>query len=369
MKTILVTGANGFIGKNLVEHLSRMEGISILRFGRENSLEDLEQYTKKADFVYHLAGVNRTENEADFKKVNENLTEKLIEFMEKAESKATIVVSSTIQADQENAYGRSKKAMEEILLDHKKRAGTHVYIYRLPNVFGKWGKPNYNSVVSTFCYNISHEKEIWISDRKKEVELVYIDDVVKEFIGLLDNEKDDEGFRNVSPTFKITLGELADRIYELRNIRKTSVIPDLSDDFTKRLYSTYLSYLGKDDFSYNPEIKADERGKLFELIKSKQFGQIFVSTTHKGIVRGNHYHDTKVEKFCLIKGKAVIKFRNILNDEVISYEVSDDDIKIVDIPPGYTHSIENTGEGDMIVLFWANEIFDQNNPDTYHEKV
>jgi UDP-2-acetamido-2,6-beta-L-arabino-hexul-4-ose reductase len=212
---------------------------------------------------------------------------------------------------------------------------------------------------------------IWISDEKKELELVYIDDVVKQFVDVLNthNENNEVKFLQVEPTFKITLGELAAKIKEFHESREEFIVPDFSDEFTKKLYSTYISYLDDKNLSCIPEIKIDERGKLFELIKSKQFGQIFVSTTKPGVTRGNHYHDSKIEKFCLIKGKAVIKLRHVLTNEVISYEVSDDNIQIVDIPPGYTHSIENVGENDMIVLFWANEIFNPQNPDTYFEKV
>ena len=246
-----------------------------------------------------------------------------------------------------------------------------VFIYRFPNVFGKWCRPNYNSVVATFCYNISHDLEISISDVDKELVLVYVDDIVDEFMKVISNDDkyNEKYFYEIGPTYKITLGDLADKIYRLKDIRKTLVVPDMSDDFMRCLHATYLSYLDENDFSYKPDRKTDGRGTLAELIKSKQFGQIFISRSHKGIIRGDHYHNTKVEKFCVLEGKAVIKFRHIVKDEVLSYYVSGDDLEVVDIPPGYIHSIENLGDEEMIVLFWANQIFDPEKPDTYHCKV
>ena len=243
----------------------------------------------------------------------------------------------------------------------------------MPNVFGKWSRPNYNSVVSTFCYNISHNLDITISDPKKELELVYIDDITDEFISLLNREDKDfhKHYYNIKRTFMVTLGELADKLYKIKEVRKTLIVPDLSDDFMKALHATYLTYLDKDDFSYEMDSKEDKRGDFTELIKSDSFGQVSISGSRKGVVRGNHYHNTKNEKFCVIKGKAVIKFRNILDDKIIPYYVSDKKIEIVDIPPGYTHSIENLteGDGEMILLIWANEIFDSENPDTYYCEV
>ncbi len=371
MKTVLVTGSNGFIGRNLIQNLSRKKAeYKIITFGRDNSLKDLKSSLAQADFVYHLAAVNRTNNEKDFERVNVGLTKQIVDILIDMNRKVNIVMTSSVQALEDNPYGKSKKAAEDILKDYSNKIKASVYIYRLPNVFGKWGRPNYNSVVSTFCYNITHEKDIWISDENKEIELVYIDDVVREFTRLL--EVQDVGkteFFEVKPTFKITLGELAKIIKNFHEERKQSIVPNFSDEFIKRLYPTYLSYLDKNNLSQTLELKTDERGSLFELIKSKQFGQIFISTTKPGYVRGNHYHDSKIEKFCLIKGKAIIKLRNMLTQENISYEVSDQKIEIVDIPPGYTHSIQNIGKDEMIVLFWSDEIFDPQNPDTYYEKV
>jgi len=371
MQTALVTGSNGFIGKNLIEGLKRVEDIAIRRFDVNDDMDLLTGHLKDVDIVFHLAGVNRPQNDSEFKIGNVNLSRKIVDILEKNKRNIPIVLTSSIQADLDNPYGTSKKEAENILIEYSQKNNAKIYIYRLPNVFGKWCRPNYNSVVATFCHNIAHGIEIRISDSNKEMELVYIDDVVDEFIRLLSDKGRDTDplYYQIDRTFKTRLGDLAKRIYQLRDIRQTLVIPDLSDDLMKCLYATYLSYLDEDDFSYKPHSREDERGELVELLKSRHFGQIFISSSHKGVVRGHHYHNTKIEKFCVIKGKAVIKFRHIFKEEILSYPVSGEKIEVVDIPPGYTHSIENTGEGEMIVLFWANQIFDPEMPDTYFEEV
>jgi len=370
MRKVLITGSEGFVGKNLQVQLRRRGDIEIIPFDKEHSLDYLKEAVDKAEFIFHLAGENRPKDPANFMKVNKGLTETLTELVTQTGKKIPIAYTSSIQAELDNEYGKSKKAAEDVLISHSKEANAPVCIFRFPNLFGKWSRPNYNSVVSTFCYNIAHDLEISISDEKKEIELTYIDDVVDAFNQLLDIELDPKKhFYQVEKSFNITLGELAKKIYSFKEMRKTSILPDLSDEFTRDLYSTYLSYLEKDYFSYKVEMKTDNRGMLFELLKSSHFGQIFVSTTKPGITRGNHYHDTKVEKFCVISGKADIKFRHILNNEIISYKVSGEKIEIIDIPPGYTHSIENIGDTEMITLFWANEMFDPKRPDTYYESV
>jgi len=367
MRTILITGSNGFIGKNLIEGLKRKEDIEIKKFDIEDDIDKLTSHIKEADIVFHLAGVNRPENDEEFEIGNVNLTKEIVDLIEKLKHPIPIVFSSSIQVTLNNPYGISKKKAEDVLIDYSKKNKAKIFIYRFPNVFGKWCRPNYNSVVATFCHNISHGLDITISDKNKEIKLVYIDDVVDEFLGILSQNclDKDKYYYKVKRTFSTTLGVLAEKIFLLRDIRKTLVVPDLSDDFLKCLYATYLSYLDKSDFSYKLNLKSDQRGNLAELIKSKNFGQIFVSTSHRGIIRGNHYHNTKVEKFCVIAGKAVIKLRNILEDKVETYYVSGDCPEIVDIPPGYTHSIENVGQGELITLFWAGEVFDPKDPDTY----
>ena len=371
VKKALVTGSGGFIGKNLIEGLRRCGDVEIKTFDIEDDIDRLSAHLKEADIVFHLAGVNRPEKVEEFERGNAGLTRTIVDMLEKAKRNITIVLSSSIQATLDNPYGVSKKNAENILIEYSKKSDAKVYIYRFPNVFGKWCRPNYNSVVATFCHNIAHELDITISDVNKEIELVYIDEVIDEFLGLLSDENADRGkyYYNIKRTFRITLGELSEKIYQLRGMRKSLVVPDLSDNLMKCLHATYLSYLDKDDFSYKLDTKTDQRGGLVELIKSDHFGQIFVSTSHKGIIRGNHYHNTKVEKFCVLKGKAVIRFRHIFGDEVLSYHVSGENIEVVDIPPGYTHSIENLGDDEMIVLFWANQIFDPEKPDTYYSKV
>lgn len=371
MKTILVTGSNGFIGKNLIEGLQRLKEIEIRKFDIEDDINTLSARVEEADIIFHLAGVNRPENDEEFEIGNVNLTQTIVSLLEKLKKPIPIVFSSSIQATKNNPYGISKKKAEKILYNYSKRNRAKIYIYRLPNVFGKWCRPNYNSVVATFCYNVSHGLNISISDESKKIGLVYIDDVIDVFIKLVSREQEDyeKRYYRIKQTFKTTLGELAEKIYQLRDIRKTLIIPDLSDDFMKCLHATYLSYLDKENFSYKLDLKTDQRGNLAELIKSRHFGQIFVSTSHKGIIRGNHYHNTKVEKFCVLKGKAIIKLRHIFEEEVLSFHVSEGKLEVVDIPPGYTHSIENIGDKEMIVLFWANQIFDPEKPDTYYCKV
>jgi len=371
MKTALITGANGFIGKNLRAALMRLDDVNILTFGSKDGLQLLARHLEKADIVYHLAGVNRPDNIENFETVNVGLTKTIISILENIGNRPTIVLSSSIQATLDNPYGISKRKAEDILIQYAKRCGVRAYIYRLHNVFGKWCKPDYNSVVSTFCYNISHGLDISISDKNKELDLVYIDDVVNEFIKFLVSPGycEDTVYFEINQKYKITLGDLAKKIYQLRDIRSSLVIPDLADDFTRCLHATYLSYLDKSQFSYQLDVNTDQRGCLAELIKSRHLGQIFVSKTNEGVVRGNHYHDSKIEKFCVIQGQAVIKFRHVLNGEVFSYPVSGKNIEVVDIPPGYTHSIENVGKEEMIVIFWANQIFDPANPDTYYCEV
>lgn len=366
MKTVLVTGSKGFVGRNLLVELSRHEDVTVLDFDVDDNMETLAGFLKEADTIFHLAGVNRPKNIDEFAEGNTGLTQTIVSLLAECGRTPAIVMSSSTQAALDNPYGLSKKAAEDVLFEYAAGTGAPVYVYRLTNVFGKWSRPNYNSVVSTFCYNISHGLDINISDPANIIELVYIDDVIAEFAGVLSGKvKSSSQCLSASPTYRITLGELAERIYRLRDIRASLVIPDLADDFTKKLHATYLSYLEPDDFSYGLDIKSDNRGELAELIKSAQFGQMFVSRTHSGITRGNHFHDSKIEKFCVLEGEAVIRFRHIFSDEIIEYRVSGKEWMVVDIPPGYTHHIENVGEGEIITLFWANRIFDPENPDTY----
>lgn len=370
MINVLVTGAGGFIGKNLIDRLHREKGVSVKQYHRGDNPTLLYKYLNDADIIYHLAGVNRPRHNEEFSSVNRGLTEQIVNYLSENQKTPKIVFSSSTQAAFDTPYGLSKKAAEEVLKNYSNETGAEVYIYRLPGVFGKWCRPHYNSVVATFCHEISHDKEIEIHDANKKLELAYIDDVADDFMDCLTRKKTEKKFYYpISQTFHTTIGELAHKLYEIKNIRKSLIIPDLSDKLTKYLYTTYLSYLDKNDFSYDLPAHQDERGSLVELIKSHQAGQVFMSTSRKGVIRGNHYHHTKVEKFCVIKGMANIMFRRVGSEELITYTVSDQNIEMVDIPPGFTHSIENVTDGEMIVLFWANELFDPDNPDTFSLKV
>jgi len=368
--TALVTGSNGFIGRNLRVALGRLPNVRVLCFGREDAPSVLEQHLREADIVYHLAGVNRPKYEDEFVPGNTGLTRTIVDQLERLGRTPTVVMSSSTQAELENPYGLSKKAAEELLFAYGARSSTSVHVYRLTNVFGKWSRPNYNSVVATFCHNIAHGLEITISNPANEVELVYIDDVVSEFVAILEGRRkaSAEPVR-VEPVYRMFLTDLASLIRQIDDIRTTLEIPDLGNEFTRKLYATYLSYLGTGDFGYPLHIRTDSRGALAELIKSEHFGQMFVSRTHGRVLRGNHYHDTKIEKFCVLQGDAAIRLRHVDGHDVIEYRVSGSAWEVVDIPPGYTHHIENLGEGEMIVLFWASEVFDQTRPDTHSCEV
>jgi UDP-2-acetamido-2,6-beta-L-arabino-hexul-4-ose reductase len=369
MVTVAVTGSKGFIGRNLLEGFSHVPGIEVRSYDFD-STDDLSNIINGVDIIFHLAGVNRPENPEDFARGNTGLTKEIIDILTYLNQHPAIVFTSSAQATLDNPYGKSKKAAEDVLIEYQQRTTAGVYIYRLPGVFGKWSRPDYNTVVATFCHNIARDVEIQISDPDRKLELVYIDDVVKEFVTLLSSDVHTGlNRRDITPVHRISLGQLADELYEFRKMRNTLLIPDFQDRFLQCLYATYLSFLPEEGFSYLTELRTDERGSLSELLKSQQFGQIFVSTTHPGIIRGNHYHNTKTEKFIVIKGKGLIRFRDIRSDQIISYEVNGHQPEIVDIPPGYTHSIENIGVDDMITLFWASQLFDQENPDTYYCEV
>lgn len=366
---VLVTGANGFIAKNLISVLKELDNYELIEIDRENTTKDLNRALDEAEFIFHLAGINRPKDENEFFKGNSELTKNIVDYLKNNNKNTPIVITSSIQAELDNSYGRSKKIAEDYLESYSKECSAKVTIYRLPNVFGKWCRPNYNSAVATFCYNIARDIEIWVNDRNIELNLVYIDDVVRCLINETRKLEKIFLFKEVDIIYKKTLGYIVDTIISFKQIRNTSVLPNFSDQFLKVLYSTYLSYLPEDEFSYNLNKNIDNRGWLAEIVKSKEFGQIFVSKTKPGITRGNHYHHTKVEKFIVVQGKAEIKFRNINNNKVISYIVEGEDLKVIDIPVGYTHSITNIGEDEVITLFWANEIFNKEEPDTFWLEV
>lgn len=365
MRTVLVTGAAGFIGRNLLEALRRQPDVLVRDYDVQNSAADLERFLRHADVVFHLAGVNRPTDQSEYAAGNGGFTERLCELLSGLGRRPKIVFSSSIRAESATAYGASKRAAEAALERFAAEAHAAVALYRLPNVFGKWCRPNYNSVVATFCHCIARDLPIQISDPSRELELVYIDDVVAAFLGELPESPPGACFRKVPVRHRLTLGDLAQRLRGFRASRQTLVLPDLSDALSRKLYATFLSHLPEDGFGYALDRKTDARGDLAEFVKSAAGGQIFVSRTKPGITRGNHYHHTKAEKFLVLEGDALIRLRHLERREIIEYPVSGAEWKVVDIPPGYTHSIENIGHRELVVLFWASEVFEPQRPDTY----
>jgi UDP-2-acetamido-2,6-beta-L-arabino-hexul-4-ose reductase len=361
---VLVTGAAGFVGRNLCAALADRVDVTLLRLDVHVSARAGDDAIERADIVFHLAGVNRPEHVEDFKRGNADATEELCTKLRASGRGAKIVLSSSIQADGTSPYGISKRGAEDAVREYCRATGAAGTIYRFKNLFGKWSRPDYNSVTATLCYRIARDLPIEISDPAHLVDLTYIDDVVAALSGELTSLED--GFRQADdlPSHAIALGELARLIRGFRDSRTNFFVPDMSEPFARQLYATYLSYLPTDAFAYPLDIKADARGALAEFIKGGLFGQIFVSRTSPGVTRGHHYHQTKVEKFLVVEGEAMIRFRQIDGHDIIEYPVNGREFRVVDIPPGYTHSIENVGGVELITLFWANEVFDPNRPDT-----
>jgi UDP-2-acetamido-2,6-beta-L-arabino-hexul-4-ose reductase len=367
---ILVTGSNGFIGKNLIAELKNRGYKHIFEYDLDSTLEELDKYTKEADFVYHLAGVNRPKDDKEFLEGNFGFTNVLLEHLIKNNNKAPIMISSSIQAELNNPYGVSKKTGEDLIFNYGKENNVDVFVYRFPNVFGKWSKPNYNSVVATFAYNIANNLPIKVNDPNVLMNLIYIDDLVNELINLLDNKHNQKDkYCHVEPVHEVKLGKIAELLKKFKNSRKDLSIANMDDEFERKLYSTYLSYLHKDDFIYDLKMNIDERGSFTEFIKTIDRGQVSINISKPGITKGNHWHHSKNEKFLVVSGKGVIRFRKYNETEVTQYYVSGDKLQVVDIPPGYTHNIENLGDKDMVTVMWVNEIYDPNNPDTYYMEV
>jgi UDP-2-acetamido-2,6-beta-L-arabino-hexul-4-ose reductase len=301
---------------------------------------------------------------------NYGFTSELLRLLREYNNKCPILITSSVQAELDNAYGISKKAGEEAIFSHAEQTGAKALVYRLPNLFGKWCRPNYNSVIATFCHNIAHDMPITINDRSTVLNLVYIDDLVKEFkAALYGKEHRDGKFCYVPVTYRESLGAIADMLYKFKEGRKALQLPDVSGGFEKALYSTFLSYLPDDAFSYPLKMNVDHRGSFTEIIRTPERGQFSVNISNEGIEKGNHWHNTKCEKFVVVKGNAQINFRRIGTDKICSYNVNGDKIEVVDIPPGYTHNIINTGKGELVTFMWANESFDPDNPDTFFEEV
>ncbi|WP_213522277.1 capsular polysaccharide biosynthesis protein CapF [Nonlabens sp.] len=379
---ILITGAKGFVGKNLVAELNNIkEGkvkhpllckdLRIFEYDRQTEPSLLDEYCKDADFVFHLAGVNRPKDPKEFMEGNFGFTSELHEKLKTYNNTCPIMISSSIQAELNNPYGESKKAGEDLLLNYAKDTGAKVFIYRYPNVFGKWCRPNYNSAAATFCHNIAHNLPITVNDPNVNMTLVYIDDVVQELLNCLVDKANKTGdYYKVGVEHQIKLGEIVELIQSFKESRSTLQVPHLLDAFTKKLYSTYLSYLPEDQFSYPLKMNVDERGSFTEFIKSPDRGQVSINISKPGITKGNHWHHTKNEKFLVVSGSGVIRFRKVDEpSDVVEYVVSGEKLEVVDIPVGYTHNIENLGDTDMVTVMWVNEIFDPEQPDTYFEIV
>jgi len=367
---ILVTGARGFIGKNLIAELKNQKYTDILAYDLDTDPSLLDSYCQKADFVFHLAGVNRPKDQSDFMTGNFGFTSTLLDTLKKYHNACPVMISSSTQATLDNPYGRSKKAGEDLMVVYGKEVGAKILIYRFPNVFGKWCRPNYNSAVATFCNNIANNLPITINERDVVMNLVYIDDVVEELINALKGKESFDGnLCKVSVIHTITLGEIVDLLYSFKNSREERSIPNLADGFTKKLYSTYLSYLPQDQFSYPLKMNVDNRGSFTEFIKTLDRGQVSVNISKPGIMKGNHWHHSKNEKFLVVSGKGVIRFRKLDSDEVMDYYVSGEKLEVVDIPTGYTHNIQNLDNTDMVTIMWANEVFNPDKPDTYYLEV
>lgn len=371
---ILITGAGGFVGKNLVATLRTAGYTDLMLFEKDDTPETLADYCRRAAFVVHLAGINRPTDPSEFYTGNAGLTDTLLADLEAAGNTAPVLVTSSTQAELDNDYGKSKRQAEEAIFAHRRRTGAAVYVFRMPGVFGKWCRPNYNSVVATFCHNVAHGLPIQVRDPAFSLPLIYIDDVVACILAAFDGQvmmdRSATPICHMHPIHEVTLGRLAELIQGFAAGRTSLAVPDLAPgSFEKKLYSTYLSYLPSDQFSYPLEMHTDNRGSFTEFLRSPERGQVSINISHPGIVKGNHWHHTKNEKFLVVKGEGVIRFRNIFSREVIEYHVSGDKLEVVDIPCGYTHNIENVGTEDMVTVMWANEAFDPDHPDTFFEPV
>lgn len=369
-RKILVTGAAGFIGKNLVAQLRGAGYTAVYTYDKTTDPALLDAYAADCTFVFHLAGVNRPEDPAEFTVGNCGFTAALLDSLRRNGNLAPVLFASSIQAERDNPYGNSKRAAEEMLAAYARETGAPVLIYRLPNVFGKWCRPQYNSVVATFCYNIARDLPIQIHDPAVELQLVYIDDVAAEFLCALEGEPTRDGaFCRVPVSHRATLGQIAALLRSFRASRVNRETPDVGDPLSKKLYSTYLSYLPEEAFAYPLKMNVDARGSFTEFLRSPDRGQVSVNVSHPGITKGNHWHHTKNEKFLVVSGHGVIRFRKPDGTEILEYPVSGDKLEVVDIPVGYTHSIVNTGDTDMVTVMWANEPFDPKRPDTYYLEV
>lgn len=362
---VLVTGANGFIGKNLQLHLQEKGGIEVVPFIRDHSDKQLPALLDGVDWIFHLAGINRPENPEEFATGNADLTQQLCDAVNTSGRTIPVVYTSSIQAELDNDYGNSKRAAEDALLALQESTGNPIYIYRLPNVFGKWARPNYNSAVATFCHNIARDLPVQINDPQAVINLVYVDDVVSSFIALLEGAESRHHYVDVTPQYQITVGELAEQLNRFKATRKNLITEQVGTGLVRALYSTYVSYLPPERFTYPVQQHGDERGVFVEMLKTPNAGQFSFFTAHPGITRGGHYHHSKTEKFLVIKGSACFRFRHMLTDEFYELYASGEQSEIVETVPGWAHDVTNVGDGELICMLWANEIFDREHPDTF----
>jgi UDP-2-acetamido-2,6-beta-L-arabino-hexul-4-ose reductase len=366
---VLITGSNGFVGKNLIVHLDERSDVEVLRFTREDDIANLPALMDQVDFVFHLAGVNRPKNPEEFKAGNTDLTLALCNAIIASGKRIPVLYTSSSQAELDNPYGKSKRGAEDALAALADNHGSAVFVFRLPNVFGKWAKPNYNSAVATFCHNISSGLPVQINDPNATINLVYIDDVIRYFIAAMDGELPSERFVKVEPHYSITVGGLAEQLEAFRDSRNTLITEPVGKGLIRALYSTYVSYLTPERFTYQVPKYGDPRGTFVEMLKTADSGQFSYFTAHPGVTRGGHYHHTKTEKFLVIKGTACFRFRNIVSGEFYELFTSGAEPEVVETVPGWTHDITNFGSEEMIVMLWANEIFDRQAPDTYARPV
>lgn len=397
---ILVTGAKGFVGRNLVSHLKNIKDgkiaahsdltiDNIFEYDIDSDTTDLDYFCKKADFVFNLAGINRPKTPEEFMQGNYGFASLLLDTLQKYGNNCPIMISSSIQASLEgryagSEYGKSKLEGEQLLFDYSNKTGAKVLVYRFPNIFGKWCRPNYNSVVATFCHNIANDLPIQVNDASTKLELVYIDDLIDELVSALKGEEhrceckgteaipEESGMYCYVPiTHKVTLGEIVDLLESFNNQPKTLQMPDIQEgSFAKKLYSTFLSYLPKEKISFELDMKRDERGSFTELLRTPSHGQISVNISKPGITKGQHWHHTKWELFIVVSGHGLIQLRKIGSEEILNFEVSGNKIEAVHMLPGYTHNIINLSDTeDLVTVMWCNECFDPDKPDTYFEPV
>ncbi|EGR1335482.1 NAD-dependent epimerase/dehydratase family protein [Vibrio parahaemolyticus] len=360
---VLITGAKGFIGKNLSLFLKEQGKFSITEVDRDTPEPELNEALLNTDFVFHLAGVNRPKNESEFKEGNADLTSYIVAILKASGRKVPLMISSSIQAVNDTAYGASKAEAEKAVEAYGKETGSPYFIYRFPNVFGKWCRPNYNSFVATFCHNILNDIEINIHDPKAPVTLIYIDDVCKCLMALLQGNMP-SGVAKVTPEYSTTVGYVANTLKDFKGSRDSLITENVGVGLERALYSTYLSYMQPSQFSYTIPCYGDERGVFSEVLKTKQAGQFSFFTAHPGITRGGHYHHTKNEKFLVIKGKALFKFEHVITGERYEISVDSETPEVVETVPGWSHDVTNVGSEELIVMLWANEIFDREAPDT-----